>query len=90
MKTLRLHDPEIFDARPLPEFTNDDKFVFYSATAEYESDGSPLDTAKRGNVVQVTNEQHEQLMSNPWGARFIEVELPASKAPKATRAEGGS
>jgi|GEM_PF-4563281 len=90
MKTLQLHDPDRFDARPLPEFTNDDKFVFYSPTAHYDSDGSPLPAPRRGNVVQVTNEQYEQLMSNPWGARFVEVETPAGKAPKAARGEGGS
>ena len=92
MKAILYAGPgDIFDARNLPGFSDDDKWTFYSAEARYDADGQPLDATRRGTVIEVTDKQAEELMT--YGhqgilARFVEV---ASKtAGKAPRAEGGS
>lgn len=86
MKRVQYLGPgDEFDARPIPGFGDDPKFVFYSPTAEYDGDGNPVPAEKRGNVVSVTNDQWIELYTR-GGAQFVEVEQSAAVTPKQTPA----
>lgn len=80
MKRVRYEGPgDVFDARPIPGFSDDPKFIFYSPNAQYDGDRNPVQPEQRGNVVTVTNAQWEELYTY-GGARFVEVEEPAAPA----------
>lgn len=80
MKRVQYLGPgDEFDARPIPGFGDDPKFVFYSPTARFDGAGNPVPAEKRGNIVSVTNDQWIELYTH-GGAQFVEVEQPAAAA----------